>query len=649
MIAFNMLKTSNLLPWGFTILLIIAGFSYSTFFTGTNSIYFAPALLSILAFGVFAMFPRIWTRVVIPKNGVALMLALYAAYIILSVSWSTVPYLSIQFMFFFCVVPFIFFVMMQTDDMLKWARIHSAAILTVFAGLAVWAMIQYFFFFEIYGKRIHHPMLNPNSLAGLFNMSLMAALALFVWAKKRTHMIAGFCLVMLLYAGLVVTQSRAGVVFEATSALVFFVVLWRYPSLTIKKLLLLAAAAILIPVLLDFVQTNALDKNFTKWTDDSTYKSMNDRYALIISTWEMIKDFPILGTGLSTFYFFYPRYRLPYDRSDGFFVHVDPMQFWAEMGVMAPILFYGVLIMVLLRTIKAVRSVPKDSDLRLEIMATFCALLAILMHAHMTFHLYILAMLFPIAFLFAYWYAATEKALGVDDRITVVYENRLNRNIVVFGILAILAFSAQWITRAAMGVSVTNKAAIALQRADYALAKDYLDQAAAIAPQNFYRLHQLQAGLVTNLLIRKEKALSLPEKKALYEEGIIHLDRAQKYAMPFEALKSERAKLYFMMPESVVPDGDAKAEVLLLSALENNPMLWDARVGLSRIYKKQGYLKKAVQVLEDGRKWPMPKGPYMVSVLAEMGGIYHRLGDQKNANRLMNEALYWRNRYGGGR
>lgn len=640
-----MLTNSKFWPWLITIPLIITGFAFSVFFTGTNSVYFAPGLLSLIAFACFAIFPNILKQLTLPRGGVAIMLGLYTLYVVLSTTWSTIPYLSTQFMFFFCIPAFIFIVMMQTDDMFKWARIHAAAILTVFAALAVWAMVQYIFMYDPRDKRIHHPMLNPNSLAGLFNMSLLAALALFVRAKKQLHVFASGTLLALLYAGLIVTQSRAGVIFEAISVITFLVVMRKFPNLNIKKLVAIAVIACAVPFVIDLIHTEALDKNITRWTDQSTHNSIKDRYALLSGTWEMVKANPWLGTGLSSFYFFYPRYRLPYDRSDGFFTHIDPLQFWAEMGVLAPILFYGVLLMVLLRTIKAVRSLSADSDLRLEIMAPFCGLLAILLHAHMTFHLYILAMLFPIAFLFSYWFAATEKALG-PDRVVMPYDTKFRKALVLTFVFSVLILSSQWIVRSAWAVSLNNQAIPLLQKREYAEATDLLKKSETIGPTSFYQTDQLYAGMLIDILIQRNGRLSRMEQKAMFEEAILHLDKAQYYAEPFEKLRADRAKLYYMMPEELVPNGNEKAKELLLQAIKNNPMLWDARVGLSRIYIKQGYYQKAFDILNEGTVWPMPKGPAMVGIFVDMAKIQQQLGNTQKAQEFLQRANYWSRRFG---
>lgn len=641
----------SIFPWCFTIPLIIAAFGVSTFFTGTNSIYFAPVMLMIVAFGFFAVFPRILQKLELPNNKLGILLAAWIFYVFVSSTWSAVPYLSIQFALFFAIVPFMVFTAMQTGNMYRWSQVHTVAILSVFAGLAVWAMIQYTFLFDqVPTKRVSHPMLNPNSLAGLFNMALVASVALFIWAEKRAYQIGSYLLVILLFAGLMATQSRAGVIFEAVAILVLIAVMWRYPGLSYKKLAMLALGMVVVPFVMDIIQPTALEKNITRYMGDpSTQRSMDDRVYLIQSTWEIIKTHPWLGTGLSTFYFFYPEHRLPMDRSDGFFVHVDPLQFWAEMGILAPVLFYSILTAVLLRTIKAVKALPQDSYLKLEIMATFCALLAIVMHSHMTFHLYILAMLIPVGILFAYWYAATEKALGAEDRLSVEYggaDKKLKKALVLFLVIGSFVMAGQWSARAGVGVYYTSQGLENLQKRDFQTARAKLDKASAIAPQSYYRMHQLQAGVIVNLMNALQNKLSREEQKALYEEALVHLKRAQEVAEPFQALHSEEARLYFMVDGIFIEDGMERGEEILLRVLEKNPMSWDARLGLSKIYKKRGQLQKAVDILEEGRAWPMPRGPMMVQIFAEMARLYESMGDKSKAQELMYQAQRWMRKFG---
>jgi hypothetical protein len=49
-------------------------------------------------------------------------------------------------------------------------------------------------------------------------------------------------------------------------------------------------------------------------------------------------------TGIGTFYLYYPAVNTGDYFSTGRMAHSDPLQFWAEMGVLAPLLFYGFII-----------------------------------------------------------------------------------------------------------------------------------------------------------------------------------------------------------------------------------------------------------------------------------------------------------------
>lgn len=641
---------ARLYPWVLTVPLIIAGFGCSVFFTGTDSMYFVPSLLCVLMFGVLAIVPRIVRQITIPRSAVALFMALWGLYVALSVTWSHVPYISTQFALFFCVVPFVFFTVLQTDEPHKWSRVHTAAMLFVFGGFAVWAWIQFYFLFDIYGRtqRIHHPMLNPNSLAGVFNMAILLVLGLFVWAKKQTHIVGSFALLLVLYGGLIMTQSRAGIVFEGVSALVFFAVLWRFPSMNWTKAISLAAMVLLVPFVLSFAHPKVMEKNLTQFSPAGTAKSMNDRYDLVESTWEMVKAHPFAGTGLSSFYFYYPRYRLPTDKSDGFFAHIDPLQFWAEMGILAPLIFYGLLTLILLRTIKAMRALPKDSSLRLEIMAPFCALLAIAMHAHMTFHLYILAMLFPIAFLLVYWYTATKKALGDEEPHTIFfYKNNWQRGLAVLCVVTIVGFAAQWAARAGAGVYLTGEAINYMNRGQFDNANKILTFSQKVVPKDYYRLYQLKANLLLTALLKGGDSVPPARRKQIYNEAIEQLDLADEYAKPFSTLAAIRAKFYYYAyNQGFKPDGLAEAERLLVDALKKNPLSWDVRDGLATIYRSQGYIRKAYEVLEAGRHWPMPKGPYIAGVFVKMAQLQQQLGNKQKAQELLNDAQFWAKSFG---
>src|SRR5690606_13058497 len=138
------------------------------------------------------------------------------------------------------------------------------------------------------------------------------------------------------------------------------------------------------------------------------------------------------------------------DQSLGYFAHMDPLQFWAEMGIAAPLLFYAILISILLRTIRAMRAAGDDVARRAEILGPFCALLAVTLHTHISFHLYLPCTLIVLGCFLAYWMAATSAVLP-DDKISFLRNRRATKMAAFAAMLAIL-LSASWITRASLGI-----------------------------------------------------------------------------------------------------------------------------------------------------------------------------------------------------
>ena len=147
-----------------------------------------------------------------------------------------------------------------------------------------------------------------------------------------------------MYCALIVTLSRGGLFSAviATLVLIPFVMIKNGEGIPWKKIAVLVVIGFAVPIFTNMMYSGALEKNLMG-AQLINMASMADRFHLWNSTWEMAKDHFWLGTGLATFFFFYPQYRNPEDSSDGFFSHMDPLQFWAETGVFAPILFYGVL------------------------------------------------------------------------------------------------------------------------------------------------------------------------------------------------------------------------------------------------------------------------------------------------------------------
>jgi len=638
-------------PWIVSVPLLVGAFICSVFFIGTDSPLFAPAVLALLAFAGIALYPNFKEGWAVPHTNTFTFMMCFWLWVVVSLLWSTTPYISTIFTIIVGLLPALCAIGVMTRRPDEWVKVHALAIWLAIGGFAVWALIQFFFMRHnpVYGPRIHHPFLDPNSLAGLLNLAVAPAIGLFVVAKGRIWTVLSGLALLILYAALVVTQSRAGFVSCAIASFILLpFAVWRNPTgLPWKKLLFIAVMAAAVPLI---GNSQAGLENLVRPTVQETFmetRSLEDRFYLWQSTWNMIKDHFWFGTGLASFFFYYPRYRMPLDRSDGFFAHMDPLQYWAEMGVMAPILFYGTLICVLFRTIHAVRSAaPENIAGRMKVLASFCGMLAVTGHAHMNYHLYMPGLLLPLSILLAYWYIASEQIIGdAGKRWTWKPEGRARR--IALGALVLIAILiGGWMTRIAVATNMLIEVQKVANTGNMQAASEKLRLAGLIAPGSFGRYQEYEARFRVSWLWQNARTANKDEVRKVYEEAMEYLAEAEKLNRAFTTIWDLRARANYAVNGILLSDGQELAIKELLRVIEANPLAADSRVGLANMYQARGEIKKAAEIMEQGAAWPRQKGQTDVNFLVTLANLKLQLGERDAYNRYMGEALARAKSYG---
>jgi O-antigen ligase len=628
----------------FSIPLLVAAFSFSVFFTGTENPYFAPSFFCLSLFGLLCMAAAPKDGIKLPQTATFLSILAFWFYIIISSTWSSVPYISTMFVLVFSILPGYFIFAQLAADREKWARIHAGAIIAVIAVFAAWAIVQFVFLFDIYGPRIHHPMLNPNNLAGLFNIALFPMIAFFFTAKKESWQIATTTLIAVLYFGLITTQSRGAFLACIIVTAIFLpLLLWRrrddLPWLKIAIFVLLAVA---IPLFANALHTNVLSVNLVNTARDASGAlpaSITDRVHLWRSTLDMVADHAWLGTGLATFYFYYPAYRNPLDNSDGFFAHMDPLQLWAETGVLAPLLFYTILICVLWRTIAALRACPRDDNRYFMILGAFMGMLALTGHTHITFHFYMPAMLLALAAILTYWYAvsgAVLKQVGIEKQDRSIFRTQKSKYIVIGGVCGAIALANIWNIRAAIATIYFGDIRQSMARGQLDEARNLLEIATMISPSTNNRGPEMKARLALADLRQALAAQDIQTAQKAYLDGLIHVEKAIILNPAFEAMQDLKAQFYMSAHGVFAADGRAQAIQILKDVLITNPMRSDSRIGLALIYKANGEYRKALSLMEAGERWPRRRGMPDIQFLIELGDLY-KLNGQMDRMRQVRE------------
>ena len=620
-------------------LLLAETFFVSLFFHGIHDIRITAILGGLLVFGyAVCVAPGFKTGWLLPKTASAGLIATFMVFMGLSALWSSVPYISILFAMIIGTLPFLFFCIVLAPDPQKLVRICTLVIGAVMTALAIWALLQFFVLFHgKYGERVHHPLLDPNNLAVMFAMMLVCALGFFMQARARRDQIIGIMLTVLFYFALLATQSRGGLLASAAAAFIMVAFTYREtPELRFKLPLVL----FLIPVIffaLDYSMGLNITESVTEMASPTESISVFGRHAIWLSTLRMGMDHFWGGVGLGNFYVFYPSYRMPYEPSDGFFAHMDPLQFFAEMGVFAPILFYSMLTAILLRTSRALGAGTGQIKEKMQIAAPFCALLALLLHSHINFHLYVLPILFPAGVLLAYWYLATENVLN-ENR--VQFPRSRSRRLVFGGTSLAFLIALIWVIRAGAGVWFITDMGRALTASDVPRAEKTLAWAKTLAPGTYSSIPEYEARL--NLMKMNMMDTSVPPEVSgeFYRESLVLFDKATKlnprspYALNFEALMHFKA---FKM--GIAPDGDKRAVETLKKLLEIDPLFILGRTGLAEIYLDRGNEEAALKVLMDGMKWPKPKQPLTVRYIMTTADLHRKLkNDAEMYGRLFREA-----------
>ncbi|AGH97240.1 O-antigen ligase family protein [Micavibrio aeruginosavorus] len=608
-----------LIPALFGIIVVLA-----MFFRGIEQALFAPVLGGAWLCAALAFWP-VWNNVRrdarwdLPWAPLSLALLLFFGWIGLALFRADVMFVSGAFTAMLLLVPALFFTLTLRHD-------HDdkilPALVRVFAGLgaalSVWTIFQAAVLPDLAGGRIHHPFLNANDLGAFIAMGVPFALAMLLRGTGRV-MVAGGTMVALGLVAIAMTESRGG--FLAAGAVIVVMALWCAPQTRQRIgafiLTLVVAWAIWFALCAYLNDATTIATRFGGILGDSK-ASINERYLIWTTALSMAAHHPWTGMGgLASFYLSYAALRPFGDTSDGYFVHLDPLQFAVETGIPALIFFYLLLGVIAVRTVMAA-SATRDMGQRMAVLAPAASLLVLVLNAHLSFQLYMPVFLIPAGVLLAVWYAATEQSLG-RDRFTLSFKMPFMRRAIFVGVMAGLVLTAMWCVRAGVGIYYTDRGHAMLGRNDFRAAERFLTIAHGWAPDSYGRVHYIDA-VAARLRLNKD-VLDGQDPRAVYDRAVAGYDRAIALN-PYNAYyRNEKALLTYAASGVLEPDGVAMAEEILREALALDPLNFEVRVGLAQVYATSGRVDQAVAVLEDVMRWHVAElyaPPQYLGMLAQM-------------------------------
>lgn len=448
-----------------------------------------------------------------------------------SVLWSPAPMTSFVAVCTFSILPFSLMVFSGRSLPDGFFRFCAAGAGVVLAVLAAWALLQYFVLhdFLVHGQ-VRHPFANPNNFAALLVLGFFWALGVMMTEESGARRNLALVLAALLLAAVVVIGGRAALL---ALMLVFAVMIFllrdrvRAHARCLGAVLATGVAALFFSIWLKPAGTAPVER-IARLAEGAGDLSVFSRLRLWESTLAMIRDHFPFGTGFGTFSLYYPAYRKPEETySGGFMAHSDPLQFAAEAGISAPLLFYSFLILAALRMIKTWR--VKRDPLTL---AVFCGLAAMIAHAHIDFNLYSAPVLALSGLMLGWWLRETER--GPDLKPDAVRSAML-----ALPVIAVL-FMLQGFLRSEYHANIAQEAGAAGDVTIYAAEIEAANKAGWGWNA---RPYVMAAAVPLGILEAEGATLAADEKAAFVKRAYYLLEKAEEKNARLAAIPAYRARL----------------------------------------------------------------------------------------------------------
>ncbi len=530
----------------------------------------------------------------LPRSSILLCGGLFWLLALVSMMASEVLFISWVYFFTFSVLPMSVGFFLLGSDSAERLQVAWRGVQIVLAGLSLYALWQYFFAHELlFEGRVHEPLTDPNGLAAILSLGLFMMLrTLLDRETRKPHDIILFFVVM---AAFLTTGSRGAFVAFFLMMLVLLggmgvKMLNRREWLTFGGLTLVAVFS--VSLLTPTYFAGPLKMLYYSY-ENGWASVFGSRDVLWSSTIDLIKAHPFFGTGIGTFYLYYPEMRAPADTTAGFMAHNDPLQFGAEMGMGAVIIFYAVVALGVGRTITALQSIPKGDPRRLNVLLPALGLGALVLHSHLTFNLHVMACLMMTGFVLSFWHQATGAVIG--EKSFILKASPLLNDLSLKTSFLLVAFVMG--TLAAVPVltqKLLREADISLLIGDIQKFADQVNLANTLSLKLNPQPYSMAARIPLGALMQTDVEVPEADRERMIGEAGTLLEKAARYNPRDVAILRQQAQLACIRHDSI------QEEALLREALRLNPNYLSARVDLAGMLERSQRGDEALELLVQG-------------------------------------------------
>lgn len=313
-----------------------------------------------------------------------------------------------------------YFILISSFKEREWINALIAASLVSALISAIYVIFQFYgldlpIWRKLGGRiRLFSTFGNPNYLSGYLAISLPLAFALFCLEKNKLRQILLEILIAILYIGVFITNI-GGLIALFMGTLFIGIVLLIHQKKFLRENRLRVLVLILILSIISLIYSSSNPLNPTKRNiaqegisyTNLKYSSTQQRFLIWLSTIQMIKEHPFLGSGIGTFRIHYPASQgkvLSLEKNKKYIpeanksinAHNDYLHLWAETGIIGLVCFFWLIFLFYRKSFEYLKEVKKeDKFLLIGIMGMGIALLVDALFSF-PFHIIQNGMLFPL-------------------------------------------------------------------------------------------------------------------------------------------------------------------------------------------------------------------------------------------------------------
>ena len=374
----NYEKIWNILFLLIIVLPIFCVYKYVYNFTTNQTIIINFLTFTIFTYYIFLIIKE--EKFIYSVNSLNFPILLFILIAVLSILVNNSFWVSLKY-FINLLSPFLIYFFIINN--IKTKDIFSFCLIIFFitaSFVSIYLLIQYYGLdpFLSDTKRLTSTLGNRNYVSGYLALIFPIAFSFFLIESKKRNKIFYETILLIIYTGIIVCHTRAIWIALFFSLLLFVYLLSHFKINNIlkdnKKWLIILFSLFLLITLI-YSTDNPLNRSSITATEravsafDMQGSSLRTRLLIWNSTIDMIKDRPLLGSGLGTFPLHYLDYQADFLQNNPDYMqflgkaaeaHNEYLQIWAEMGIIGLLLFLLIIIIFYrtnLNTIKKIKTI----------------------------------------------------------------------------------------------------------------------------------------------------------------------------------------------------------------------------------------------------------------------------------------------------